>query len=265
MGPGRIFNPSRTFSAPIRRYSTAPRPFVSGGFVRSPHVFAAQSRGGVISRGRAVVRVGPRVGSRGVFVAPFRFNRPFFTFRPRFSIGFGIFVGYPVAYSYPFYYGYPYAYDPYYPYDRYAPYPYPYPYPAYGPPPGYGYPPPGYGYSAPYPQSAYPPAGYPPAGAPQSGYYDQQQDPPQGSIIARPGTASGGISLEISPSTAEVFIDAQFVGRVADLGPTTQPLAITPGRHHVEVRASGYQTLSMDIDIVAGQVIPYQGQLQPIR
>jgi hypothetical protein len=33
----------------------------------------------------------------------------------------------------------------------------------------------------------------------------------------------------------------------------------------VEVRASGYQTLSMDIDIVAGQVIPYQGQLQPIR
>jgi hypothetical protein len=34
------------------------------------------------------------------------------------------------------------------------------------------------------------------------------------------------------------------------------------GRHHIEVRASGYQTMSFDVDIIAGQVIPYQGTME---
>jgi len=216
----------------------------------------AQSRGGYpSSRGRAIVRVAPRIGTRGVYIAPTRFYRPYYSFRPRFSIGFGIWVGYPIAYSYPYYYGYyPYGYDPYYPYDR--SYPYPYPYSAYGPPSPYSY-------QAPYPSSAYPPADYPQSSAPQTGYYDQNA--PQGTVIARPGTSSGSISFEISPSTAEVYIDATYVGRVSDLGPTSQPIALTPGRHRVEIRASGYQTLSIDADVTAGQVIPYQGQMQPVR
>jgi hypothetical protein len=140
-------------------------------------------------------------------------------------------------------YGYPYSYDP-------------YSYPAYYPPPAYNYP-------APNPSSAYPPAYYPPTSAPQSGYYEP--DLPQGSVIAQPGTASGGVSFEISPSTAEVYVDGTYVGRVSDLGPTTQPLALTPGRHHVEIRAAGYQTLSIDADVISGQVIPYRGTMQPAR
>jgi hypothetical protein len=34
------------------------------------------------------------------------------------------------------------------------------------------------------------------------------------------------------------------------------------GRHHVELREPGYEVSSFDVDIVAGQVIPYQGQLE---
>ena len=47
------------------------------------------------------------------------------------------------------------------------------------------------------------------------------------------------------------------------LTPTTQPLGLAAGRHHIELRASGYRTMAFDVDIVAGQVIPYRGALQP--
>jgi hypothetical protein len=52
------------------------------------------------------------------------------------------------------------------------------------------------------------------------------------------------------------------VGTVGDFTPTTQPLGVEAGHHHVEIRAPGYQTMSFDVDIIAGQVIPYQGSLE---
>jgi hypothetical protein len=200
------------------------------------------------SRGYAGGTYGSRgfVG-RGVYAGPSHFYSPYYSFRPRFSLGFGLWVGYPFAYSYPFYDGYPYPYyydDP--SYDSY-------PYPAYppAPPPGY------YGD----PAQGNPPAAYPPQGqGQQQGYYEP--DPGQMSVTARPGSASGGVSFDMTPSNADVYIDGKFAGKVSDLGPTTQPLGLTPGRHHVEIRASGYQTMSVDADVIAGQVIPYQGQMQ---
>jgi hypothetical protein len=232
--PSRSYNaPSRSYSAPSRSYTAGPR-----AAIQYRGVYPAQSRG------RAIVGVVPRsFVSRGVYVAPSRFFRPYYSFRPRFSLGFGLWVGYPIAYSYPYYYGYPYPYDPY----AYSEY----------------YPPLAYGYPVPSPSSAYPPANYPPPSAPQSGYYESGR--PQGSVVAQPGAASGSVSFEVSPSTAEVYIDGKYVGQVSDLGPTTQPLALTPGRHHVEIRAAGYQTLSIEADVTAGQVIPYQGTMQPVR
>jgi hypothetical protein len=252
--PRGYSGPSRSYGAPARTYNAPSRGYGYGGAyrgaVQSRGYYGAQSRGYYpASRGRAVVRVAPRIVNR-VYIAPYRYYRPYYTFRPRFSIGFGLWVGYPVVYSYPFYYGYPEYYDPYYS-------PYGYPSPAYGYPAPYGYPP------APYASSAYPQGSYPQSTAPQSGYYDPNAS--QGTVIARQGTASGSISFEISPSTAEVYIDSTYVGHVSDLGPNTQPLALTPGRHHVEIRAAGYQTLSLDADVTAGQVVPYQGQMQPVR
>jgi hypothetical protein len=221
--------PFRAYAAPSRTYSAAPR-----AAIQSRGIYAAQWRGvrGVAPRGFV---------SRGVNAAPSRFFRPYYSFRPRFSLGFGLWVGYPIAYSYPYYYGYP--------YDSYA-------YPEY-------YPAAAYGDLVTNPSFSYPPANDPTTSAPQSGYSESR--PPQGSVVAQPGAASGSVSFEISPATAEVYIDGTSVGRVSDLGPTTQPLALVPGRHHVEIRADGYQTLSIDADVMAGQVIPYQGTMQPVR
>jgi hypothetical protein len=167
-------------------------------------------------------------------VAPVRFYRPYYSFRPRVNLGFGLYVGYPFAYSYPYYYPF------YYP-SGYVN--------AYG-----GYPPYAYGYpaaSAP----AYPPASNsPPAVLPES---------QQGSIAAQPAAAdTGGLSFEITPSTAQLFVDGALVGTVAQFTPTSQPLGLVAGRHHIEIRASGYRTMSFDVDITAGQVIPYQGSME---
>jgi hypothetical protein len=170
-------------------------------------------------------------------VAPARFYRPYYTFRPRLNIGFGLWVGVPIAY--PYYYGY---------YNPYPVYGYPTPYPQYG----YPYPP------ANYPAPNYPAANYPPSGYPPSGY------PPSGSVgVQGPNEANtGGISFVITPSTAEVYVDGQFLGQVGQFTATSQPLGLTTGRHHVEIRASGYRTVDFDVDIVAGQVIPYEGTLE---
>jgi hypothetical protein len=189
---------------------------------------------------------GDRRGGFSVRIAPRRFYRPYYTFRPRLSLGFGLWAGYPFAY-----------YDPYY-YPDYS-YSYPYPdagYPAYPPPVSYP--------QSAYPQSAYPQSAYPQSGYPQSAYpsaaYPQSAP---GSIGVQPGQAnSGGVSFDITPGDAELIVDGNDVGTVDQFTPTSQPLGLTAGRHRVEIRAPGYQTVSLDVNIVAGQVIPYQGNLE---
>jgi hypothetical protein len=178
-------------------------------------------------------------GSRFGFVGPARFFRPYYAFRPRFSLGFGLWAGFPIAYSYAYY-------DPF-----YDPYAYGYAPPAY-PPYDYAYP------ATTYP--AYPPAsGYPASAPPPASSYPSEPD----SIGVQPGQGDkGGLSFEVTPSTAQVFVDGTYVGTVGQFTPTSQPLGLTAGHHQVEIRAPGYRTITFDSDIVAGQVVPYQGSME---
>ena len=75
-------------------------------------------------------------------------------------------------------------------------------------------------------------------------------------------SASGEI---VSPSDAEVFVDGEYVGQVRDFDGAGAPLNLMAGRHRVEVNAGGYEPLSFDIDVTPGQLVPYRGDLQPIR
>jgi hypothetical protein len=84
-------------------------------------------------------------------------------------------------------------------------------------------------------------------------------------VTVQPGTTTGaGLSFEITPVDADVYVDGTYVGRVSNFGPQSPPLSVAPGRHLIEIRRAGYQTLSFDADIAAGQVIPYQGAMQPL-
>lgn len=77
--------------------------------------------------------------------------------------------------------------------------------------------------------------------------------------------SSGGLSFEVSPAAAEVYVDGAYVGTVQDFWADREPLMVVPGRHWVELRAPGYRTVGFEVAIPAGQVVPYQGDLQPPR
>lgn len=93
--------------------------------------------------------------------------------------------------------------------------------------------------------------------------YSGQQAP--GPVTAQEGAVNSGLSFNITPSSAEIFVDGNNYGPAANFTANYEPLGIAPGRHHVEVRAPGYQTMTFDADVTAGQVTPYQGTLRPLQ
>jgi hypothetical protein len=118
----------------------------------------------------------------------------------------------------------------------------------------------GFGIWAGYPVTYYDPYYYPYDYYP---YYSTPGYVPP-AITVQPDQANmGGLSFSITPDTAEVWVDGNYFGAVGDYGPESQPLGLPAGRHHIELREPGYQVSSFDVDIVPGQVIPYQGQLEP--
>src|SRR5437867_9969882 len=121
--------------------------------------------------------------------------------------------------------GFPVAYP--YPYVYSYPYPYPYAY--------------SYSYDSAYAHPSYAPPG------------------------VQPGGNASGVSFEITPNMAGVYIGGMYVGTAAEFSPSHTPLTLTPGRHHIELRAAGYQTMSFDTDVMRGEVIPYRGEMQPQR
>ncbi len=237
--------PSRSFSGARVGGSFAPRAVAA-----APSRWQGNARV-IAPRSSNYVRVAPRIlGSR--VIGP-RFSNPYYTFRPRFSVGLGLSVGYPVAFPY---YGVdPYAYDPYYNPPAYvAPYSYAAPYLG-GPDPGYSSP----GYSSPgYASPGYTTPNY----AAPAPYYGSSAPTAPGPLGVQPGAATGGLSFDISPASAEVFVDGRDMGPASNFAPTSEPLTLAPGRHHVELRAAGRETMTFDSDVIAGQVIPYQGTMQ---
>ena len=85
--------------------------------------------------------------------------------------------------------------------------------------------------------------------------------PPTGGAL--PPAVTGGVSFEITPGDAAVFVDGVYVGTAKDFSATAPPLLLAAGRHHFELRAQGYQSMAFDVDVTPGQVVPYQGTMQP--
>jgi hypothetical protein len=72
----------------------------------------------------------------------------------------------------------------------------------------------------------------------------------------------GGLSFNVTPATAEIYVDGRLAGTGGDFTATTQPLDLLAGRHHIEIRSQGYRSTNFDADVVAGQVVPYRVDLQ---
>ena len=52
--------------------------------------------------------------------------------------------------------------------------------------------------------------------------------------------AYGGVSIEVTPSDAEVWVDGGYAGRADDFGPQARPLTLAAGLHRIELRAPGF-------------------------
>ena len=81
----------------------------------------------------------------------------------------------------------------------------------------------------------------------------------------RPYMPYGGVSFDVEPRDAELWVDGDYIGRVSDYSSYDPPLTLVAGRHHVELRGRNYRAIEFDITVVAGQVIPYQGTLPYVR
>jgi hypothetical protein len=73
----------------------------------------------------------------------------------------------------------------------------------------------------------------------------------------------GGISFDITPGDATIFVDGIAVGAAQTFSPSSAPLTLVPGLHHVVIQKPGYQSATFDADVTEGQVIPYQGTMLP--
>jgi hypothetical protein len=71
----------------------------------------------------------------------------------------------------------------------------------------------------------------------------------------------GGLSFDIQPSNADLFIDGEYVGYVGTFTPYGEPLTLWPGVHRVAIVLDGFRTMEFDVNVQPGQVIPYRGML----
>lgn len=202
---------------------------------------AAQRHGGGASagHGRAVSRPGGAVGHavpraplpvRPGTVGPHRssgYRAPSYYYPP---FGLGLYSGYWGHYGYPF------------SYSLFA-------YPGFG---HYGYGPFGYG------RFAYGPFGYRPYAYGYGYRYGYS-----GGYVGGVGRAYGRVRLSVTPRDAQVFVDGYYVGVVDDFDGAFQRLAVEVGPHQIEIRAPGFETETVDVDVRPGPVITYRGSMRP--
>ena len=112
------------------------------------------------------------------------------------------------------------------------------------------------GVSVPYPWAyfgAYLPRVY---GSYGQGYYGQTY------VGVAPAVQQyGGVSFEIQPSDADLFVDGEYVGPVGTFTPYGEPLTLWPGVHRIAIVRDGFRTMEFEVAVQPGQVIPYRGML----
>ena len=72
----------------------------------------------------------------------------------------------------------------------------------------------------------------------------------------------GYVRFDVKPKDAEVYADGYYAGLVDDFD-GTQLLILTPGTHHIELRARGYESVQFDVDVRPKATIDYRRSLEP--
>jgi hypothetical protein len=75
---------------------------------------------------------------------------------------------------------------------------------------------------------------------------------------------SGGLRLQIRPSSAAVYVDKRYAGRVDEFDGNSERLVLAPGAHLVVVRAPGYKPLEIETLTRVGHTTVYRGAMSPL-
>jgi hypothetical protein len=87
---------------------------------------------------------------------------------------------------------------------------------------------------------------------------DESRNPPDEQL-----TIDGVLFLDVEPHSVDVYVDGFYVGSSEDFALDGLPLRA--GRHWLDLRASGYETLTLPVNITAAQAVRYRGGLTLAR
>ncbi len=78
----------------------------------------------------------------------------------------------------------------------------------------------------------------------------------------------GAVRIEVNPKASrddiEVYVDEAHAGVVDDFDGAFQRLYLVPGKHEIEIRLDGYQTIRKAIMVSPGNTYHIRGQLEPL-
>jgi hypothetical protein len=84
-----------------------------------------------------------------------------------------------------------------------------------------------------------------------------------GPYVVPADAVTGGLRLEVTPKTAQVFVDGYYAGVVDDFDGHFQHLDLTPGGHAIEVRADGFVPLTFNAYAQPDHTTDFKGTLAP--
>jgi hypothetical protein len=76
---------------------------------------------------------------------------------------------------------------------------------------------------------------------------------------------TGYLRLQIEPVTAEVFVDGLYMGTGRDFNAVNLGRLLEAGPHRVEIRADGFQPVTLDTRILPNEVVTYRRDLQRLE
>ncbi len=78
-------------------------------------------------------------------------------------------------------------------------------------------------------------------------------------------SASAALQLEVTPAEASVYFDGAFLATGGELAGLAGPLAISAGKHEIEVVAPGHVSVTRQLDAVAGGTVSLRVELMAER
>jgi hypothetical protein len=74
----------------------------------------------------------------------------------------------------------------------------------------------------------------------------------------------GHVKLKVQPRDAEVWVDGYYAGNVDDFDGVFQSLRLDSGAYRIEIRKTGFETLTFDVRVQPERTVTFRGVLRPL-